>query len=38
MSTENLVSNEDLLTLTSVLERADLPMTSEKVNEIERAS
>ncbi len=38
MSTENLVSNEDLLTLTSVLERADFPMTSKKVNEIERAS
>jgi hypothetical protein len=32
MSTENLVSNEDLLMLTSVLEQADLPLTKEKVD------
>jgi hypothetical protein len=38
MSTENLVSNEDLLALTSVLEKADFPLTSERVDEIERAS
>jgi hypothetical protein len=30
MSTENLVSNENLLALTSVLERADLPLTPER--------
>ena len=32
MSAENLVSNEDLLMLTSVLEQADLPLTKEKVD------
>lgn len=32
MSTENLVSNEDLLMLTSVLEQADLPLTKEKID------
>jgi hypothetical protein len=29
MSTENLVSNENLLALTEILEQADLPMTRE---------
>ena len=33
MSTENLVSNENLLVLTSVLEKADLPLTKEKIHE-----
>ncbi len=37
MSTENLVSNENLLMLTSVLENADLPLTKEKINKIERS-
>jgi hypothetical protein len=37
MSTENIVSNENLLTLTSVLERAALPLTREKVDQIEKA-
>ncbi len=37
MSTENLVSNENLLMLTSVLEQADLPLTKEKIDRIERA-
>ena len=37
MSTENLVSNENLLTLTSVLENADLPLTLEKIEAIERS-
>ena len=37
MSTENLVSNENLLALTSVLERAELPLTPDKIDEIERA-
>lgn len=36
-STENLVSNENLLVLTSVLEKADLPLSKEKVDAIERA-
>jgi len=36
MSTENLVSDENLLVLTSVLEKAELPLTAEKVDEIER--
>lgn len=35
MSTENLVSNENLLMLTSVLEKAELPLTKEKVERIE---
>ncbi len=34
MSTENLVSNENLLTLTSVLEPAELPLTEEKIDRI----
>jgi hypothetical protein len=37
MSAENLVSNQNLLALTSVLEQADLPLTDEKINEIERS-
>jgi hypothetical protein len=35
MSTENLVSNENLRTLTSVLENADLPLTQKKIDRIE---
>jgi len=35
MSTENLVSNEELLMLTSVFENADLPLTKEKIDRIE---
>jgi hypothetical protein len=35
MSTENLVSNENLLALTSVLERASLPLTEENAEGIE---
>ena len=34
MSTENLVSNENLLALTSVLEQADMPLTPERVSGI----
>ena len=37
MSAENLVSNENLLALTSVLEKAELPLTDEKIDEIERS-
>jgi len=37
MSTENLVSNENLLMLTDVLEKAELPLTKEKIDKIERA-
>jgi len=37
MSTENLVSNENLLTLTSVLEQAELPLTKERIDTIERS-
>jgi hypothetical protein len=37
MSTENLVSNENLLMLTSILENAELPLTEEKVDEIEKS-
>ena len=37
MSTENLVSNENLLMLTSVLENAELPLTREKIDQIERS-
>ena len=36
VSTENLVSNDNLLALTSVLERADLPLTRAKIDAIER--
>jgi len=34
---ENQVSNENLLMLTSVLENADLPLTKEKIDRIERS-
>jgi hypothetical protein len=34
MSTENLVSNENLLALTSVLERAELPLTRRIIEQI----
>jgi len=37
MSTENIVSNENLLMLTSVLKNADLPLTKEKIDRIERS-
>jgi len=37
MSTENLVSNENLLMLTSVFEKANLPLTKEKIDEIEKS-
>jgi hypothetical protein len=32
MSTENLVSNENLLALTSILEHAELPLTRDKID------
>jgi len=38
MSTENLVTNENLLVLTSVLEQADLLLTKEKIDRIERSA
>ncbi len=37
MSTENLVSNENLLALTSVLEKAELPMTPQQIERIKEA-
>jgi len=37
MSTENLVTNENLQRLTAVLENAALPLTPEKIDKIERA-
>jgi hypothetical protein len=37
MSSENLVSNDNLLMLASVLENAELPLTEEKIQEIERS-
>lgn len=37
MSTENLVSNENLIMLTAVLENAELPLTKDKIDEIELA-
>ena len=37
MSAENIVSNENLLMLTSVLENAELPLTKEKIDRIERS-
>ena len=36
MSSENLVSNENLLVLTSVLEHAELPLSDAVVDNIER--
>ena len=35
MSTENLVSNQNLLALTSVLEGAELPLTQERIDHME---
>ena len=37
MSSENLVSNENLLMLTSILENAELPLTEEKIDRIEKS-
>ena len=37
MSTENLVSNENLMMLTSIFENAELPLTPEKIDQIERS-
>jgi len=37
LGTETLISNENLLLLTSILENADLPLTKEKIDRIERA-
>jgi hypothetical protein len=37
MSTENLVSNDNLIMLTSVLEHAELPLTQAKINRIEKS-
>ena len=36
MSTENLVTNENLQSLTAVLEKTTLPLTPEKIDHIER--
>lgn len=36
VSTENQVSNENMLALTSVLEKVELPYTQEKINQIGR--
>jgi hypothetical protein len=36
MSTENLVSNENLLALTSVLESAELPLNPAQIDQLER--
>ena len=36
MSTENIVSNENLIALTEVLERAELPLTPDKIDAIEQ--
>ena len=37
MSTENLVSNEHLVLLTSIMENIDLPLTKAKIDRIEKA-
>ncbi len=37
MSTENQVSNENLLALTSVLAHATLPLSPAKIDEIENS-
>jgi hypothetical protein len=37
MSTENIVSNENLLTMTSVLEKCDLPLTPKQIDKIEKS-
>jgi hypothetical protein len=36
-STENLVSNENLLMLTSILESAELPLSEKRINRIEKS-
>jgi hypothetical protein len=36
-STENLVSDENLLALSSILEHASLPLSEESINEIEKS-
>ena len=38
MNTETQVSNENLLALTSILENATLPLTSESIDRIEKAT
>jgi len=37
MSTENIVSNENLLAMTSLLEKCDLPLTPKQIDKIEKA-
>ncbi len=37
MTTENLVSNDNLIMLTSILENAELPLTQEKIDKIEKS-
>jgi hypothetical protein len=37
MSTENIVSNENLLAMTSVLEKCDLPLTPKQIDKIEKS-
>jgi hypothetical protein len=37
MSTENIVSNDNLRMLTAVLENAELPLTPDKIDQIERS-
>jgi len=37
LGTETLISNENLLLLTAILGNADLPLTKEKINRIERS-
>jgi len=37
LATETQISNENLLMLTSILENADLPLTKEKIDKIERS-
>lgn len=36
MSTENIVSNDNMLALTSIFEKADLPLTPEKIERIKK--
>jgi len=36
MSTENIVSNDNLRMLTAVLENAELPLTADKIDDIRR--
>ncbi len=38
MSTENPVSNENLCALTAILEEAELPLTPERIDQIERST